>query len=346
MERIAGSKLDGVLLTDPCEVTYFTAAQLGAPKQVPACLLIRASGESVLVCGESAREHHVDHVLKFRWHDGGTIPTELMPRLIEQAVPHLRLAGARIGIQQESIGAQLLSSFNLRESVPVDRIIFDLERTKDSLDLFRIREAIEANLAAFDSAVKAITPGATEIEIFAAASCGAMLQAGEQVVHDGDYRCSAPGGPCRNRVIRSGEIYTIDAWTQVAGYWSDLARTFPVGTPTKEQLNLISHVRSIHTRIRPLLRPGISGNKIWSAMDSALREHPSVSGLIHHGGHAIGLRLHESPDINPGVSDTLRPGDVLCIEPGAYHSDTNVRIEETYLITSAGAECLSNSTAE
>ena len=345
IERISGSRLDGVLLTDPREIAYFTASSPGTPPQVPACLLIRVSGESILLCGDSSNKHSVDHVLTYPWQNGGTIPTELLPKLIDIAVPRLRLTGARIGIQRESICSQLLSSFSVGAFEPIDRIVFDLERSKDSLDLFRIQQAIQANLAAFAAVSEAITPGANELEVFAAGSRGAMLKAGENVVHDGDYRCGAPGGPCRNRAINSGEIYTIDAWTQVAGYWSDLARAFPVGTPSDEQLQLIHHVQGIHARIRPILRPGISGNDIWSAMDAALREHPSISGLIHHGGHGIGLRLHEAPDINPGITDTLRPGDVICIEPGAYRSDANVRIEETYLITTDGAECLSSGTA-
>lgn len=346
LDRIASSDLDGVLLTDPSEITYFSGVSLATPKHIPACLLIRRSGESELVLGHSKSQHHVDRATMYPWHDGGTIPTELMPRLIEHAVPQFRLAGARIGIQHESITAQLLSSFDLRASLPIDRIVFDLERTKDSLDLYRIRRAIRANLAAFASARAAITPGATELEVFAAGARAAMLAAGSKVVHDGDYQCSSPGGPPRGRRLANGEIYTIDAWTQIDGYWSDLARAFPVGSPTDEQSKILQHVRSLHTRIRPLLRSGISGNEIWSAMNSAMRELPSVPGLIHHGGHGIGLRLHEAPDINPGITDSLRSGDVICIEPGAYLAHANVRIEETYLITADGADCLSDGTTE
>jgi len=346
VDRIASADLDGVLLTDPCEITYFSAAQPGTPKHIPACLLIRRSGESDLVCGNSSTQHHVDGTLTYRWHDGGTIPTELMPRLIEHAVPRFRLSGARIGVQYDSIAAQLLKSFDLRATVPIDRLVHDLERSKDSLDLFHTRRAIRANLAAFASARTAIVPGATELEVFAASSRAAMLTAGAKVVHDGDYQSASPGGPPRSRRLLNGEIYTIDAWTQVDGYWSDLARAFPVGTPTDSQTQIVQHVRSVHAQIRPLLRPGISGHDLWTAINAALRAHPSVPGLVHHGGHGVGLRLHEAPDINPSIIDTLRPGDVICIEPGAYLANANVRIEETYLITADGAECLSDGTTE
>lgn len=340
------ARLDAVLLTDPHEISYFSASLLGGPPLAPACLLLRRSGESVLVCGESEETPHVDLALTFPWHTGGTISHELMTRLIDVAAPAFRLEGTRTGIQFESIGSSLLSRLGVGVCEPVDRFVLELERATDPLDLLHLRAAIRANLAALEAAAGAITPGANELEVFAAGARGAMIQAGKKLFHDGDYRCNAPGGSCRNRAIVSGEIYTIDAWTRLNGYWSDLARAFPVGEPTDEQARLHRHVAGIHQRIQPLLRPGVSGDDIWREMDGALRAHPGVSGLSHHGGHGIGLRMHQAPDINPGSTDTLRPGDVICIEPGAYAAHGNFRIEETYLITGDGSDCLSSCPAD
>lgn len=343
--RLADLKLDAAILTDPDEVTYFTGVPLATPAQIPACLLVRRSGESVLVCGESPAIHHVEQTEMYRWHNGGTIYADLLARLVQRSASFLRNTGSRLGIQYNSIAAQLLNGLCQPAPEPIDRIVADLERSKDALDLFHIRNAVATNLAAFDAAAGAITPGANELEVFAAASRGAMLHARAKVIHDGDYRCGAPGGACRDHVIRAGEMYTIDAWTKRAGYWSDLARTFAVGPLTDDQSRLIHHVRNVHEQIRPLLRPGTSSGDLWAAIDGALREHAGISRLVHHGGHGIGLRLHEAPDINPDIADTLRTGDVICIEPGAYFPGANVRIEETYLVTNDGAECLSCDTA-
>ena len=343
VERLVAARLDAALITDPREICYLIAAPLATPSSVPSCLLVRSSGESTLVCGETTAPHHVEHLVTFPWHRGGTIFTELIPALVSHAAPKFHLENARVGVQAESITAQLVAGSRCTRTVPIDAILFDLERSKDELDIHRIRNAITANLAAFEAARNTIVAGATELEVFAAATRGAMLSAGEKIVHDGDYRCNAPGGPCRNVKITSGDLYIVDAWTQRAGYWSDLARVYPVGPPSTEQVQLIEHVRGVHDRIRPMLRPGTTGHELWAEMDAELRRHPAIrhSGLVHHGGHGVGLRLHEVPDINPGVTDALRRGDVVCLEPGAYTSFGNVRIEETYLITDQGAECLS-----
>lgn len=345
IDRLGDARLDAAVLTDPREITYFTASTLRTP--APACLLVRRSGESLLVCGESPHEHNADEVVQFPWHDGGTIPTDLAPRLLAEAVPRFRLDTGRIGVQFESISAQLCRGLGISTFQPIDAFVLDLERTKDALDLLRINDAIQANLAALAAAERAIVPGASELDVFAAGCRGAMLRAGRKVVHDGDYRCGAPGGACRNRTIDAGEIYTIDAWTQHNGYWSDLAHAFPVGAASPEQQGLIEHVRGVHERILPLLKPGTAGADLWKALDGALRGHAAVAstGLVHHGGHGVGLRLHEAPDINPDVRDALRAGDVICIEPGAYTPSANVRIEETYLITVNGARRLSKQNA-
>src|SRR5438132_1331736 len=107
--------------------------------------------------------------------------------------------------------------------------------------------------------------------------------------------------PARDRAIERGELYIIDAWTCCCGYWSDLSRVFLVGDrPTDLQQSLFDHIASVQRHAGKLLRPGLDTRELWRAMDQMIREHPALadSGLIHHGGHAIGLRIHEEPDVN------------------------------------------------
>ena len=84
---------------------------------------------------------------------------------------------------------------------------------------------------------------------------------------------------------------------------------------------------------------------MWRALDAQIREHPTLAdtGLVHHGGHAIGLRAHEMPDLNRDRGGTLEVGNVVSVEPGGYADALNygVRIENMYLITESGAENLS-----
>jgi Xaa-Pro aminopeptidase len=344
IERLAMRGLDGALITDARDIMYFTGAALGA--SAPGCLLVRRDGSSVLVCGESETAHQVDALHAYSWHTGGTVHLDLWSRLSERAGSVLNVGRERLGMQRESALAQVLAGLANVTWSTIDAEIIDIERTKDELALAGVRGAVQANLGAYEAVGEAITPGVRELDVFAAGWCGATRCARGRVVHDGDYRSGEIGGPARDRRIEAGELYIVDAWTNRAGYWSDLSRVFPVsGSTTEHQRELLEHVASIHERVRPLLRPGTTGDELWRSMDAMLREHPALatSGLVHHGGHGIGVRIHEPPDINPGVTDTLRVGDVICLEPGAYTKAARAggRIEEMYLITEHGAECLS-----
>jgi Xaa-Pro aminopeptidase len=178
-----------------------------------------------------------------------------------------------------------------------------------------------------------------------------MMTAREQVDHDGDYQSGAYNGPARDRAIEAGELYIIDAWTCCRGYWSDLSRVFVVGSqPDDLQQSLFDHIAGVQRRAAGLLRPGLDTTELWRAMDQMIREYPALAdtGLIHHGGHAIGLRIHEEPDINRDRGGVLRTGDVICLEPGGYRPEARhgVRIENTYLVSQSGSELLSHGTIE
>ena len=345
IDRLHARGLDGALITDPRDIMYFTGAMPAAP--APACLFMGPNGHTILVCGDGDAAHHVDELHSYAWHSGGTISAEMMPLLVTKAHNVINVESNRLGIQRDSAAAVLLATLQPASWMPVDAEIIDLERTKDALDLAGMVGAIRANLAAYHAVSAAIAPGVSELEVFASGWRGATMHCGHKVLHDGDYSCGAINGPARDRPIERGELYIVDAWTMRAGYWSDLSRVFPVGDhPSSLQQELITHATQVHERMLPLLRPGARCAEIWSRMDAILREHPALrdSGLTHHGGHGVGIRIHEPPDINPEVSDTLRAGDVISLEPGAYTpaARAGARIENTYLITERGAERLSN----
>jgi Xaa-Pro aminopeptidase len=65
--------------------------------------------------------------------------------------------------------------------------------------------------------------------------------------------------------------------------------------------------------------------------------------LIHHGGHGVGLRVHEGPDLNRDRGGTFEVGNVFTCEPGAYSPELRggVRVENLFHLTQSGVEVLS-----
>ena len=221
-----------------------------------------------------------------------------------------------------------------------------MHKRKDADELALLRKSIQVDLAAYTRAQEVMEPGMNELEVLAAAQQAAMSAAGEVVYHGGDYRAGVIGGTARDRKIEAGELYIIDAQSTFRGYWSDLARTFAVGgQPTDLQMSVYEHLAGILNDVPGLVGPGQSATALWKTIDARIREHPHLadSGLIHHGGHGVGLRPHEAPDINRDRDAVFEVGDVFSCEPGAYSDDlrAGIRLENTFAITAAGVETLS-----
>ncbi len=348
--RLRGLGVDAAVISDLRDVYYFTG--LLVPPRLPAALVMQTDGRTWLFAPGPPSEATVDECVGYSWHEQGTFHSGFLEHLGRALGETLAgsIACRRLGWQAESLPRSLARVLDgaLRPDdwQAIDAELLAMQGRKDADELAVIREAVRVNLAAYNAARTMIRPGVSELEVLAAAVSGAMLEAGENVFHDGDYRCGRLNGPARNRCIERGELYIIDAWTCYRGYWSDLSRTYIVGDePTDLQRSLFDYVAAVQTDAAALLRPGAEGRDIWRQLDQLLREHPALtdSGLVHHGGHAIGLRAHELPDINRDRGGVLEPDMVICIEPSAYVKEARygVRLENMYRITETGAENLS-----
>ncbi len=348
-ERLATMALDAAVITDARDIYYFTGVWLD---RAPACLMLPVDAPSWLALRDGVDAQGVEQAVRYEWHKLGTMNPDPMRQLTSAVAKHLqsRRAASRIGWQAESMPRQLAAVFNqawgAAKWTAIDETVSELQSRKDADELALIRWSIRADLAAYDAARAAISPGVSELEVLAAAQRAATLAAGESVFHSGDYACGAMSGPARDRAIEQGELYIIDAWTIYRGYWCDLSRTFAVGAPTDLQRSVCEHIAAIQREAGALLKPGVRGTELWRWLDARINEHPALagSGLTHHAGHGVGLRPHEAPDLNRDREGILEPGNVVAVEPGGYTDAARcgARIENMYLITEAGAELLSD----
>jgi Xaa-Pro dipeptidase len=349
-ERLAALNIDAAVLTDNRDIYYLTGMLL---ERWPACLLLYTGGGSWLAAHSAEDARCVDDFVTYPWHTFFTMNPDPMRQLVGVVAKRLEESRElrRVGYQGESLSHALASTIarltRLDEWAAIDDTLADLQRRKDADELDLIRLSIRADLAAYTAAQAMIAPDVNELDVLAAAQRAAMHNAGESVYHGGDYRSGEQGGPARDHRVERGELYIVDAQTVYRGYWCDLSRTYVVGgEPTDLQQSIYDHIAAILRDVAGLLRPGVSGTALWRKLDERIREHPALadSGLVHHGGHGVGLRAHEAPDLNRDREGIFEPGNVVAVEPGGYTTAARygVRLENMYLITEDGAENLSD----
>jgi Xaa-Pro aminopeptidase len=147
------------------------------------------------------------------------------------------------------------------------------------------------------------------------------------------------------------DLFPRSARTQ---YYGDMTRTFCVGEPPAELVELHATVERALDAALAAIRPGVVGRDVDSLICDLFEQtgHPttrspegvdptSVARYVHGLGHGIGLAIHEAPSLGRGGSDELRPGDVVTVEPGLYRVGFGgVRIEDVVVLTEDGCENL------
>ena len=126
------------------------------------------------------------------------------------------------------------------------------------------------------------------------------------------------GIPSKSKILRSGDIVSVDTGAFYDGFNGDNAFTFMVGDVAED-------VKLLLQRTQESLMKGIAaakpGNRIGD-ISFAIQSHVEQFGygvVKEYVGHGIGRKLHEDPEVpnfgKPGRGPRLAPGMTLAIEP-------------------------------
>lgn len=199
-------------------------------------------------------------------------------------------------------------------------------RTAKEIDM--MRKACQISAEALQLAGESVKPGITTYEIdqiayryikkqgaepnflnyngFPATAC---ISINDEVIH---------GIPSKKRILREGDIVSIDLGAKVNGYNGDNAATFACGTISDEAKRLCDTTReSLYLGIEQ----AIAGNRIGDiayAIQSYCEER-GFSVVREYTGHGVGTHLHEDPSVpnygTAGRGQRLLPGMTIAIEP-------------------------------
>jgi methionyl aminopeptidase len=169
------------------------------------------------------------------------------------------------------------------------------------------------------------------------------------------------GIPSTKRVLKEGEIVSVDFGAFVEGFCGDAAITVPVGKIDPQTAELLKVTEaSLHAGI-DVVKPGATLGDVGFAVQKVV-EAAGFSVVRDFVGHGIGVHMHEDPQVpNYGIAGQgmkLRAGMVIAIEPmvnaGKYgvmvlddgwtavtaDGSMSAHFEHTVAVTAAGARIL------
>jgi len=164
--------------------------------------------------------------------------------------------------------------------------------------------------------------------------CVLCTSVNDEIVH---------GIPSERRVLKKGDIVSIDCGVVLDGFYGDSAITVPVGDEVSPDLQKLLEVT------RESLEPGIKAAQIGNTVGdvgAAVQQVVEANGFSvvrEFVGHGIGTKLHEDPQVpnygTPGHGARLRDGMVLAIEPmvNAGRPETRLLNDKWTAVTEDGS---------
>ena len=156
----------------------------------------------------------------------------------------------------------------------------------------------------------------------------------EEIVH---------GMPNAKRVLRKGDIVSIDTGVKLDGYYGDSAVTVPIGEVSETTRKLLEVTQEALELAIDRVR---DGNRLFD-VSGTVEKHVTANGFSvvrEYVGHGIGTQLHEEPQV-PNYVDRkndnprLKPGMVLAVEPmvNAGRPEAVVRRDRWTAVTKDGS---------
>lgn len=364
---LTGFNLDALLVTHPPNLRYLTGfdGSMGA-------LLIRAADTAERPHAAAGATLIVDgrYVTAARTRMGQTAGlTEVAVVLADRShdasiVDAVRVAGVRrIGIEGGTMSVSRFERLRVAlggiasdghpagapQLVPVERIVEQERLVKDASEIATLRAAAQMLSIAAREVAALVRPGRTEREIAGEADMalrrvGFERPAFETVVASGP-NSALPHARPGDRVLQPGDGVVLDFGGVHDGYCVDLTRTVQLAPPTASFGRIFEAVRAAHAAALAAVAPGVRASRVDAAARELLAREGLADSFLHGTGHGLGLEIHEEPRVSradrAARDETLRPGMVLTIEPGAYVAGVGgVRIEDDVLVVEGGCEVL------
>jgi len=212
---------------------------------------------------------------------------------------------------------------------------------KSARELQVMREAGRVNAEVLDTVRSLIEPGISTADLNAAADevlkkhgCFSPFKGYGQPPYPASICTSVNeelvhGIPSKKRVLREGDIISVDSGTVLEGFVADSAFTAPVGEVNEQVKHLLKTTEGALAAAIDQMRPG----KRTGDISAAIQGHAEDRGLHvthEYTSHGVGRQMHEAPMVpnfgDAGTGIPLRPGMTIAIEPMVLVGTSETRV--------------------
>ncbi|MEF8798508.1 MAG: aminopeptidase P family protein, partial [Candidatus Bipolaricaulota bacterium] len=256
-----------------------------------------------------------------------------------------------IAIDQNDVSLALFNKLSDQleeiEIVQLDGALGEIRREKEKEEIELHEKAARIADDAFSRLLDFVEVGMTENEIaleleFFMRNNGAEDISFPPIVASGEKSALPHAKPGDDEVSRD-ELLLVDMGAKYEGYCSDLTRTIYFGDPPTKVREIYEIVLEAQRVGLDELGPGVSCKEVHQKASTVIEEGGYGDNFGHGLGHGVGLDVHEGPRLSKTSDDTLKPGNVVTVEPGIYLPGWGgIRIEDMVRITEDGYELFSH----
>ncbi|XOK62174.1 M24 family metallopeptidase [Paenibacillus elgii] len=270
--------------------------------------------------------------------------------LLGQVLAEHGISGGKIAVELNSMRYPAVNA--LREAVPglefteAGAILTELRALKTPWEIAQLRKSCEYAEIGIAETIKGIRAGSSAAEIADAFRLALLTYADGSSSRFHMISVGAHFAPAHifdTRPGQPGDLIKFDVGVDVAGYGSDIARTFVLGSPSDTVKRIYGALRAGHDRLLELIEPGMPMKRAFDEVMPLIRRSGLPNYNRGHLGHSAGLSLaaEEAPFLSPSEETVFRPGMVICLETPYYgYGVGSIMIEDMVLVTDSGCERL------
>ena len=348
-------KLDGILLTTPQNIRYFTGydSQFWESPTRPWFVVVPASGKPIGIVPEIGESE-----FKKTWLD--EIKSWPSPRpddegisLVKSTIDDLKKNYDRVGAEfgkEMAIRMPVRDLLKLKEMVKTNIVdgsdaIWDMRMIKTNNEIERIKYICSVASDAYNNLPTKLAIGDTERTAVNKLKIDVLNRGADNVPFMPGI--SGPGGVSQivcgpsDRTLENGDILFIDTGSTFDGYFCDFDRNFAFGS-VKSDVERVNEVlwQATEAGIKAAV-PGATTLDVFNTMNKIIEEGGGLGNNVGRLGHGLGLQLTEPPSHRPEEKTVIKENMVLTIEPGMEYEKNKMLVhEENIVIHKDGAELI------